>query len=89
MTLVGLTDLGVEANNQNGTITQERDEYVYGNNINILPGASGSPVFDKHGRLCGVVVSGFLMISQGYNHAILPDVIDDFVGHNLKTINLK
>lgn len=88
-TLVGLTDLGVEANNQNGTITQERDEYVYGNNINILPGASGSPVFDKHGRLCGVVVSGFLMISQGYNHAILPDVIDDFVGHNLKTINLK
>lgn len=88
-TLIGITDLGVEANNQNGTITQERDEYVYGNNINILPGASGSPVFDKRGRLCGVVVSGFLMISQGYNHAILPDVIDDFVGHNLKTINLK
>lgn len=87
-TLIGLTDLGIEANNQNGIVTQERDEYVYGNNISILPGASGSPVFDKHGRLCGVVVSGFVL-SQGYNQAILPDVIDEFVNKNLKTINIK
>ena len=87
-TLIGLTDLGVEANNQNGTVTQERDEYVYGNNINILPGASGSPIFDNHGRLCGVVVSGFIL-SQGYNHAILPDVISEFVNKNLKTNNIK
>lgn len=87
-TVIGLTDLGIEANNQNGTVTQERDEYVYGNNINVLPGASGSPVFDKHGRLAGVVVSGFV-ISQGYNHAILPDVIYDFVNNNLKTVNIK
>lgn len=87
-TLIGLTDLGIEANNQNGIVTQERDEYVYGNNISILPGASGSPVFDKHGRLCGVVVSGFIL-SQGYNQAILPDVIDEFVSKNLKTVNIK
>lgn len=86
-TLIGLTDLGIEANNQNGIVTQERDEYVYGNNITILPGASGSPVFDKHGRLCGVVVSGFIV--QGYNQAILPDVIDEFVSKNLKTVNIK
>lgn len=87
-TLIGLTDLGIEANNQNGIVTQERDEFVYGNNISILPGASGSPVFDKHGRLCGVVVSGFVL-SQGYNQAILPDVVDEFVSKNLKTVNIK
>lgn len=86
-TMIGQTDLGIEANNQNGIVTQERDEYVFGNNINVLPGASGSPVFDRRGRLCGVIVSGFVLL-PGYNHAILPDVIEEFVNKNLKTVNI-
>ncbi len=87
-TVIGKTDFGIEANNQKGTVTQERDEYVYGNDVNVLPGASGSPVFDSKGRLCGIMVSGFVL-SQGYNHAILPDVIGEFVSNNLKTVNIK
>lgn len=87
-TVIGKTDFGIEANNQKGTVTQERDEYVYGNDVNVLPGASGSPVFDFKGRLCGIMVSGFVL-SQGYNHAILPDVIGEFVSNNLKTVNIK
>ena len=87
-TVIGKTDFGIEANNQKGTVTQERDEYVYGNDVNALPGASGSPVFDSKGRLCGIMVSGFVL-SQGYNHAILPDVIGEFVSNNLKTVNIK
>lgn len=86
-TMLGQSDLGIEANNQNGIVTQERDEYVFGNNINVLPGSSGSPVFDKRGRLCGVIVSGFTLW-PGYNCAILPDVIDEFVNKNLKTVNI-
>lgn len=70
--LIGQTDVGLEANNQSGEITQERGEYVYGHNICIHQGASGSPVFSEYGRFAGIIVSGFLGISQGYNHAVQP-----------------
>lgn len=69
---IGTTDVGLEANNQSGEITQERGEYIYGHNISIHQGASGSPVFDAYGKFAGVIVSGFLGVSQGYNHAIKP-----------------
>lgn len=75
---LGSTQIGLEANNQSGEITQERGEYIYGHNITIHQGASGSPVFDCHGRFAGVIVSGFLGISQGYNHAIQPQKASDF-----------
>lgn len=70
---IGTTDAGLEANNQSGEITQERGEYTYGHNITIHQGASGSPVFDAYGRFAGVIVSGFLGLSQGYNHAVMPE----------------
>lgn len=69
---LGTTDVGLEANNQSGEISQERGEYTYGHNITIHQGASGSPVFDCHGRFAGIIVSGFLGLSQGYNHAVQP-----------------
>lgn len=75
---LGSTQIGLEANNQSGEITQERGEYIYGHNITIHQGASGSPVFDCHGRFAGIIVSGFLGISQGYNHAIQPQKAADF-----------
>lgn len=76
---MGDTSIGLEANNQSGEITQERGEYTYGHNITIQHGASGSPVFNEYGKFAGVIVSGFLGISQGYNHAINPDPIIKFV----------
>lgn len=69
---IGETAIGLEANNQSGEVTQERGEYTYGHNITIHRGASGSPVFDAYGKFAGVIVSGFLGVSQGYNHAIQP-----------------
>ena len=75
---LGTTDMGLEANNQSGEITQERGEYTYGHNITIHQGASGSPVFDCHGRFAGIIVSGFLGLSQGYNHAVQPQKASDF-----------
>ena len=75
---IGRTDIGLEANNQSGEITQDRGEYTYGHNITIHQGASGSPVFDCHGRFAGIIVSGFLGVSQGYNHAVNPQKAADF-----------
>lgn len=71
--LLGVTDAGLEANNQSGEVTQERGEYQYGHNITIHRGASGSPVFDDHGRFAGVIVSGYMDVSQGYNQAVQPE----------------
>ena len=77
--IIGQTSVGLEANNQSGEITQERGSYEYGHNITIHQGASGSPVYDKKGRFAGIIVSGFLGISQGYNHAIHPSPVIEFV----------
>ena len=77
--IIGHTSIGLEANNQSGEITQERGTYEYGHNITIHQGASGSPVYDKKGRFAGIIVSGFLGISQGYNHAIHPAPVIEFV----------
>lgn len=77
--IIGQTSAGLEANNQSGEITQERGTYEYGHNITIHQGASGSPVYDKKGRFAGIIVSGFLGISQGYNHAIHPTPVIEFV----------
>lgn len=77
--IIGQTSVGLEANNQSGEITQERGAYEYGHNITIHQGASGSPVYDKKGRFAGIIVSGFLGISQGYNHAIHPSPVIEFV----------
>ena len=76
--IISTTDIGIEANNQSGEITQERGEYTYGHNITIHQGASGSPVFDCHGRFAGIIVSGFIGLSQGYNHAVQPQKAADF-----------
>ena len=77
--IIGQTSVGLEANNQSGEITQERGAYEYGHNITIHQGASGSPVYDKKGRFAGIIVSGFIGISQGYNHAIHPSPVIEFV----------
>lgn len=76
--IIATTEIGIEANNQSGEITQDRGEYTYGHNITVHQGASGSPVFDCHGRFAGVIVSGFLGLSQGYNHAVQPQKAADF-----------
>lgn len=77
--LIGQTSSGLEANNQSGEITQVRGYYEYGHNITVHQGASGSPVYDSKGRFAGMIVSGFLPISQGYNQAICPTPIVNFV----------
>ncbi len=52
-----------------GVVTQNNDRYEYGYSANAAAGASGSPVFDGHGNLIGIVSSGVLH-TQGYNQCV-------------------
>ena len=54
---------------QNGSITQECNEYQFGFNAPSYGGASGSPIFNDKGQLIGVLSSGVTK-SQGFNYAI-------------------
>ena len=53
-----LTQQGIQATNESGTVNQTVNEFLYGHNINVTHGASGSPVFDTKGRFAGIIVSG-------------------------------
>lgn len=72
---LGVTQIGLEANNQDGKITQETGANQFGHNINTTHGASGSPIFDSKGRFAGIVVSIIEIngVSTGYNFAVQPD----------------
>ena len=51
----------------NGKITKV-DTYNYLHNADSFHGASGSPVFDKKGKLLGVISSGYGYVN--YNHCV-------------------
>lgn len=52
-----------------GVVTQNNDRYEYGYSANAAAGASGSPVFDSHGHLIGIVSRG-VVHTQGYNQCV-------------------
>jgi pSer/pThr/pTyr-binding forkhead associated (FHA) protein/V8-like Glu-specific endopeptidase len=66
---LGMTAQGIQANNQEGKITQLRGDIEFGHNIAIEHGASGSPVFNEYGKLVGIINAGYEK-KQGYNLAI-------------------
>jgi S1-C subfamily serine protease len=67
--ILGRTDQGIQANNQDGRITQIRGDVEFGHNIAVEHGASGSPVFNESGKLVGIVNAGYER-TQGYNMAV-------------------
>jgi pSer/pThr/pTyr-binding forkhead associated (FHA) protein/V8-like Glu-specific endopeptidase len=66
---LGLTAQGIQANNQDGKITQNRGDLEFGHNIPSEHGASGSPIFNEYGKLVGILNAGY-EAKQGYNMAI-------------------
>lgn len=85
-----LTQQGVQATNESGSVNQSVNEYLYGHNINVTHGASGSPVFDTKGRFAGMIVSGaeFQSVSPSgeiqripaqHNQAIKPLPVANFI----------
>ncbi len=78
----GQTDIGLEANNQSGEITQESGDILFGHNVAIKSGASGSPVFDSHGRFAGLIVSTKAIASGiGYNYAVRPERVAELINN--------
>jgi pSer/pThr/pTyr-binding forkhead associated (FHA) protein len=67
--VLGQTDQGIQANNQDGRITQIRGDVEFGHNIAVEHGASGSPVFNEYGKLVGIINAGYER-TQGYNMAV-------------------
>ena len=59
----------LQATGAGGEITMNNDAYTYGFNAPTLPGASGSPIFDKNGNLVSIV-SMKLANTQGYNFSV-------------------
>jgi pSer/pThr/pTyr-binding forkhead associated (FHA) protein len=67
------TSSGIKADHQSGEITQVGDEYQFRHNAASFGGASGSPVFNKHGNLIGIHhagLSGTELRAHAYNMAI-------------------
>ena len=59
----------IQYNMLTGSITRDDNAYTFGFDGASAPGASGSPVFDKHGRLIGVLCGG-IADTQGFNLAV-------------------
>jgi pSer/pThr/pTyr-binding forkhead associated (FHA) protein/S1-C subfamily serine protease len=62
---------GIQVVAQGGDIIQQDSEYDFGYNAVTTGGASGSPVFNKYGKLIGVHHQGLSRVeTQGYNYGI-------------------
>lgn len=77
---LGATDKGLKANFQTGQLSREPDNYTIGHNLPTLGGGSGSPIFDKKGRLVAINYA-MLRNSQGFNFGILSRYITEVVGN--------
>ncbi|MBR4996042.1 MAG: FHA domain-containing protein [Alistipes sp.] len=59
----------LQATGAAGVVTQNNDKFRYGFDAASNNGASGSPIFDKNGKLIGIVTSG-VTSTQGYNFGL-------------------
>lgn len=59
----------IQANMHTGEITRNDNPHMFGFDGSSAAGASGSPVFDKYGRLIGVLCAG-ITDTQGFNMAV-------------------
>lgn len=67
---LGETTDGLKVTFQEGTLSREPDRMNFGHNLPAVPGASGSPIFDKSGHLVGVN-NAQLANTQTFNFGVL------------------
>ena len=71
---------GIQVIAQGGNIIQQDSQYEFGYNAPTSGGASGSPVFNKNGKLIGVHHAGKSQTStQGYNYAVKAQYVKDII----------
>lgn len=69
---------GIQLEAHGGSITQSNLEFMFAFDAASDNGASGSPVFNDHGMLIGILSQGFE--KQGFNYAIKAKYIKDLIG---------
>lgn len=69
---------GIQLFAHGGNITQAGTEFKFGFNAPSTNGASGSPVFNEHGFLIGVLNSG-IAETQGFNYAIKAKYVKELI----------
>ena len=74
---------GIQLFGRGGSIIQESNEYSFGFDAASYGGASGSPIFNDHGQLIGVLNAGFTK-TQGFNFGIKAKYVMDLINGNSK-----
>lgn len=69
------SEKGLQVLAHGGSITQADTEYLFGFDAASYHGASGSPIFNEHGMLIGILSKG-VEVSQGFNYAVKAKYID-------------
>ena len=75
---MGVTTEGVKPQLTEGNISQVTDKNKILDTVPALPGSSGSPIFDKFGRVVAVNFSGMLG-TQSFNYGIQTQQIKNFL----------
>ena len=69
--MLASTSSGIQADHQEGTISQVGEEYSFRHSAASFGGASGSPIFNKKGQLIGIHHAGMAQAGvHGYGWAI-------------------
>ena len=80
------TTNGINSQLTEGNISQINDDFKMLYTIPALPGSSGSPIFDKYGRLLAVNFAGFLN-TQNFNYGIQTKKLQEYlIKNNIDTI---
>ena len=74
---------GIQLFGRGGSIIQESNDYSFGFDAASYGGASGSPIFNDHGQLVGVLNAGFAK-TQGFNFGIKAKYVMDLINGNSK-----
>ncbi len=69
---------GMQAVDHDGKVTQKPMRYSFQHSAATIGGASGSPIFNKYGKLVGVLNAG-IAGTQGFNFGILAKYVQEIV----------
>jgi hypothetical protein len=69
---------GIQLLARGGSITQILNEYRFGFDAASFGGASGSPIFNEHGMLVGILNSG-VNVTQGFNYGVKAKYIKELL----------
>lgn len=71
---------GIQAVGQGGSIIQKDSEYEFTHNASTYGGASGSPIYNKYGKIIGVHHAGYSQnVTQGYNFGIKAKYVKELI----------